>query len=354
MGDVLFAGGIRAPGANGSVHPLHNAGDINRKDNPMTDSTKGNPSPPRTFLPTFIWHDGDSPGLYAYPGPEREDSNPSRGPEESRPEDRVYPDLLGANLCGADLLPADLPGWDVPREDSNPSRGPEESRPEDRADTDPREPESPQVDPADEFIDALRRLEVLEPTGYSDIVPRSFHVSLRPEGSFLKLSGTSPSRDLKEKKARRMTGKCFAVALVLTLVGAALFTWTGMGGFPLIPGVLGLLLAGALAAGRDDFLGDPALIFPVRIAGTGEEFRSLARKLGAAWHGDSDIFTSALQVLAGESTEEANPEVRERALNVLRDLYLKSEERRLDLDQPQTIEKLNALAALEARIEMLD
>lgn len=310
MGDVLFAGGIRAPGANGSVHPLHNAGDINRKDNPMTDSTKGNPSPPRTFLPTFIWHDGDSPGLYAYPGPEREDSNPSRGPEESRPEDR--------------------------------------------ADTDPREPESPQVDPADEFIDALRRLEVLEPTGYSDIVPRSFHVSLRPEGSFLKLSGTSPSRDLKEKKARRMTGKCFAVALVLTLVGAALFTWTGMGGFPLIPGVLGLLLAGALAAGRDDFLGDPALIFPVRIAGTGEEFRSLARKLGAAWHGDSDIFTSALQVLAGESTEEANPEVRERALNVLRDLYLKSEERRLDLDQPQTIEKLNALAALEARIEMLD
>ena len=310
MGDVLFAGGIRAPGANGSVHPLHNAGDINRKDNPMTDSTKGNPSPPRTFLPTFIWHDGDSPGLYAYPGPEREDSNPSRGPEESRPEDR--------------------------------------------ADTDPREPESPQVDPADEFIDALRRLEVLEPTGYSDIVPRSFHVSLRPEGSFLKLSGTSPSRDLKEKKARRMTGKCFAVALVLTLVGAALFTWTGMGGYPLIPGVLGLLLAGALAAGRDDFLGDPALIFPVRIAGTGEEFRSLARKLGAAWHGDSDIFTSALQVLAGESTEEANPEVRERALNVLRDLYLKSEERRLDLDQPQTIEKLNALAALEARIEMLD
>lgn len=301
----------------------------------MLDSTKGNPSPPRPTLPTFVWSDGDSPGLYAYPGPEREDF--------------VYPDLRGA-----DLRNADLPGW----EDFNPSRGPEESRPENRADTDPRELESPQVDPADELIDALRRLEVLEPTGYSDIVPRSVRVSLHARDPFLQICGTSPSHDLKEKKVRRRAWKYLAGALVLTLVGAAVCTWTGMGVFLLLPGALGLLLAGGLAAYPglfyDDFLEDPALTFPARVAGTYEERRSLGQKLLAASSVDRGIFTSALQVLAGESAEEANPEVRERALIVLRDLYLKSEERRLDLDQTQTIEKLTAVATLEARIEMLD
>ena len=301
-------------GADGSVHPLHNAGDINRKDNPMPDSTKGNPSPPSPIWPTFIWADGDSPGLYAYPGPEGEESNPSRGPKESRPENR--------------------------------------------ADTDPRELESPQVDPADEFIDALRRLEVLEPTGYSDIVPRRIHVALHAWAPFLRIYGTSPSHDLKEKKARRRAGKCLAGGLVLILVGAAVCTWTGMGAFSLLPGAVFLLLAGGLAAYPglfdDDFLKDPALTFPANVAGTYEERRSLSQKLIAANSVDRGIFTSALQVLAGESAEEANPEVRERALIVLRDLYLKSEERRLDLDQPQTIEKLTAVATLEARIEMLD
>lgn len=298
----------------------------------MTDSAKGNPSPPRTILPTFIWSDGDSPGLYAY-------------------TDRFVTDLTGANLRDATLIGADFSGRDVQWEDSSPSRGPEESRPEDRADTDPREPESPQVDPADELIDALRRLEVLEPTGYSDIVPRSVRVSLHTRGLVLQICGTSPSHDLKEKKVRRRAWKCLAVALGLILVGGVVFPLTWVGAFLIIAGVLGIPLAGMIGS---EYLEDPELTFPIRVAGTDEERRSLGQKLLAASSVDRGIFTSALQVLAGESAEAANPEVRERALIVLRDLYLKSEERRLDLDQTQTIEKLTAVATLEARIEMLD
>ena len=218
----------------------------------------------------------------------------------------------------------------------------------------PAEP-APDTDPADSFLEMLRRVEFVSIDGPDDLNVDRMQV-LRYEGLHtLVFRGTSATVDRYHQQRRRRSRWGLAVALGSGALAAtcALPGWATLALFLCATFLLLVLHADSLPklnAPRPEL----EVTYRVPRGATNDQTVAFSRQLLAASKGHSDVLISALRILKGKHAENANPEVRERTLLAIRDLYRKQKEKQLRVDRPQDIEELTAVATLEARIEMLD